>query len=91
MRYVILNGAAVTDRKTLYDALEAHLELPDYFGRNLDALHDVLGDLLAAQPLTLEIEGTEPLLRTLGRYGEAFLHMLDDTAKENKSLRLTFR
>ncbi|MBQ2545097.1 MAG: barstar family protein [Clostridia bacterium] len=91
MRYVILNGAAVTDRKTLYDALEAHLELPDYFGRNLDALHDVLGDLLAAQPLTLEIEGTETLLRTLGRYGEAFLHMLDDTAKENKSLRLTFR
>lgn len=91
MRYVILNGAAVTDRKTLYDALEAHLELTDYFGRNLDALHDVLGDLLAAQPLTLEIEGTETLLRTLGRYGEAFLHMLDDTAKENKSLRLTFR
>ena len=91
MRYVILNGAAITDRKTFYDALEAHLELPDYFGRNLDALHDVLGDLLAAQPRTLEIVGTETLLRSLGRYGEAFLHMLDDTAKESGRLTLAFR
>ena len=67
MRYVILNGSAITDRKTLYDALEAHLELPDYFGRNLDALDDVLYDLLLAQPMTIEIEETETLLRSLGR------------------------
>ena len=42
MRYVILNGAAVKSRGELYDALERYMDLPDYFGRNLDALHDVL-------------------------------------------------
>ena len=91
MRYVILNGAAITDRQSLYDALEVHLELPVYFGRNLDALHDVLGDLLAAQPLTLELEGTESMLRSLGRYGEAFLRVLNDAARESGRLTLAFR
>ncbi|MBO6052203.1 MAG: barstar family protein [Clostridia bacterium] len=91
MRYVILNGSAITDRKTLYDALEAHLDLPDYFGRNLDALDDVLYDLLLAQPMTIEIEETETLLRSLGRYGETFLRVLDRLAKENGRLTLAFR
>jgi RNAse (barnase) inhibitor barstar len=91
MRYVILNGSAITDRKSLYDALEAHLDLPDYFGRNLDALDDALYDLLLAQPMTIEIEGTETLLHSLGRYGETFLRVLDRLAKENGRLTLAFR
>ena len=28
----------------LHDALAAQLSLPDYYGRNLDALHDILSE-----------------------------------------------
>jgi len=91
MRYVILNGAAIGDRSALYDALEAHLDLPDYFGRNLDALHDVLGDLLAGGQMTFEVRDADELLRTLGRYGEAFLHVLKDTAREDERLILKLK
>ena len=90
-RVFTIDLAGVRSAAKLHDALAAALPLPAHYGRNLDALHDVLGDLLAAQPLTLEIVGTETLLRSLGRYGEAFLHMLDDTAKESGRLTLAFR
>ena len=32
-------------RADLYDLLEQELPLPDYFGRNLDALYDVLSEI----------------------------------------------
>lgn len=38
-------SAPATTTTEFYDALAAALHLPDYFGRNLDALWDVLTDL----------------------------------------------
>ena len=34
------------DRESAYDAFEAALDLPDWFGRNLDALYDCLLDIV---------------------------------------------
>ena len=92
MRYVILNGAAVKSRGELYDALEAHLGLPDYFGRNLDALHDVLlHEILPAGPLTLEIEDFGALRANLGEYAVGLRHMLADAARDDRKLTVVLR
>lgn len=40
-----LDGAAINKRDELFDALEKALELPEWFGRNWDALSDALRDL----------------------------------------------
>ncbi len=92
MRYVILTGAAVETRRDLYDALEAHMELPDYFGRNLDALHDVLlHEILPAGPLTFEIEDYDALHDHLGEYATGLCHMLRDVQREDDRLTVVLR
>ena len=42
MRRVILDGAACAEPAAAMAALEKALALPDWWGRNLDALHDCL-------------------------------------------------
>ena len=39
---VLLEGAVMTDRVQVHNHLVERLELPTYYGRNLDALYDVL-------------------------------------------------
>ena len=82
MRYVVLNGDAITSKDGLYDALEEHFELPDYFSRNLDSLNDCL----AGQELTVEIGNSEKLKENLGGYGEKFLRMMRDLDKRNPTV-----
>ena len=92
MRYVILDGAAVGSRKELYDALEAHMDLPPYFGRNLDALHDVLlHEILPAGPLTLEIADFDALRANLGEYAVGLRHMLRDVEREDGKFTLVLK
>ncbi|MFD2765380.1 barstar family protein [Micromonospora eburnea] len=59
---VVLAGTAARTRAGLFDALAAALALPDYFGRNWDALADVLADRLDAGPLTLVVSDAAELL-----------------------------
>jgi ribonuclease inhibitor len=42
MRRCTLNGSAIGSLDDLYDQLSSRLSLPEHFGRNLDALWDVL-------------------------------------------------
>ena len=69
MRYVILNCSRITNRRELYDAVAEHLPIPEYFGRNLDALHEViLLDILPTGRLTLEILDYETMKSKMGGY-----------------------
>lgn len=40
-----IDGRHIQSMDDLYDQLRDALSLPDYFGRNLDALYDILSDL----------------------------------------------
>ena len=45
MKRVEIYGAQLTDKEAVHDALSAALALPEWYGRNLDALHDCLTQL----------------------------------------------
>ncbi|MFI6327444.1 barstar family protein [Micromonospora chersina] len=55
-------AADARTRAGLYEALTAALPLPAWFGRNWDALADVLADRLDAGPLTLVVRDAADLL-----------------------------
>ena len=49
MRECVIHGDLISGWDPLYDQLSRNLNLPEWFGRNLDALFDCLTDLEDAQ------------------------------------------
>ena len=47
MDTIIIDGAAMTTRDAAHSHLALRLGLPDYYGRNLDALYDCLTERTA--------------------------------------------
>ncbi len=85
MKEYIIDCALMTDRESFHDYLAQALQLPDYYGRNLDALHDCLGELTPCQVTLRNL----PALAALGEYGETFRAMLLDISLETGDFELT--
>ena len=79
MRCVIIDCSNIDTREALYDAIARNLKTPAYCGRNLDALHDVLDDMTAAEDVTIEWRNFTNLKVKLGGYADALADMLADT------------
>lgn len=76
MKYVKIDGNKIKNREQLHDELQRQLDLPDYYGRNLDALYDVLTSF--TQPVSFEIVNEAELKEHLGHYAKMFLGLLED-------------
>ena len=81
---MVLEGAAIENKSTLHDRLQEGLQLPAYYGRNLDALFDVLSE--RTEETELVITQWEALSLHLGHYAAALMDTLYDAAKENPKL-----
>lgn len=86
MKFVKLFLADILDKDALHDALAELLDLPDYYGRNLDALYDILTDR-GEQTFIWIYPNRETELR-LGNYVQALYDTLRDAAEENPALNL---
>ena len=76
---IILDGRTVDSRETLHQRLTELLQLPAWYGRNLDALHDCLTEL--REPVTLRVIHAHALRETLGGYASGFGPVLDDSER----------
>lgn len=79
--YLIIDGTVIQDREALHDLLSRELQLPEWYGRNLDALQDCLTD--RRQPVDIILLHQETLMENLGMYGAMFRKVLLDAAREN--------
>lgn len=79
MKY-FLDLSDVTDRDELYDAIEDQLPVPNYFGRNLDALYDDLSEVI--DDCTLIIKNFEEFAEKDPLYFKKFKHTLKDLMVE---------
>lgn len=86
---IVLEGAAMTDRMAVHNHLVERLDLPTYYGRNLDALYDVLMELGGETEIILRDPGA--VAEQLGRYGEALLDTLREAAESNPNLTVTLK
>ena len=82
MKTYVIDGLTIENPEQLHDALQKALPLPDYYGRNLDALHDVLTEW--REDFTLRIDDCDSMLSALETYGVYFMRMLNDAAGENE-------
>lgn len=72
--------SGVNDREALHRRLEQALQLPAWYGRNLDALYDVLTD--APLPLHVRFTDWEELQEGDPVYFNRFRSVLSDAAKD---------
>ncbi|MCR4723013.1 MAG: barstar family protein [Eubacteriales bacterium] len=67
MEIIILNANKMTDRSAAYSYLKSVMRLPEYFGENLDALADCLGEMPRGSVIILI--DSQALAENLGDYG----------------------
>lgn len=82
----LIDFSNVNNRETLHEYLKENLELPEYYGKNLDALSDCLTQM---SETTITFRNLSSL-KCLGEYGYSLLEVLEDSAKENPKLTLLF-
>ena len=80
---IVLDALYMTDRETAHEYLAEMLALPDYYGKNLDALWDLLCE--PCEPFTVTLLHSKALPQQLGGYGEAMLDVFRDASEENGS------
>ena len=83
----ILNGSAIDTKEALHSELIRALPLPEWYGKNLDALYDCLTDL--SDPTEILLLHAEAMERALGDYALRFELVLRDAAEENRRLTVT--
>ena len=81
---VLIDGAAIETREQLHDALARQLALPEYYGRNLDALFDCLTEL--REDAELRLVRRDELFAHLGVYADVLQNVLRDACEENPHL-----
>ena len=82
MKYITLDCTLMTGPDEVHDLFAKELEFPDYYGRNLDALYD----MLSRYP---ELELTLANASAIGkmfRYGDNLLLAIQDAEKDNPQL-----
>ena len=76
MKAIILDFHDFKDPQEVHGYLAKRLSFPDYYGRNLDALHDCLTDLSEDCCVTVVCDGKD--------FEEGFLTVFSDAAEENR-------
>ena len=84
---VQLDGRQMTDRETAHTYLAEQLQFPSYYGRNLDALYDLLTE--RGEPLEILFTHTEQMKEQMGSYGSTLLHTMMEAENDNLALTVT--
>lgn len=88
MENILLDGRDFVDKAMAHTILKDKLELPDYYGRNLDALWDSLSTNFSKKVITIQ----DPVLieKNLGRYGKALLRLFDELNETNDAITIVY-
>ena len=81
MKQIVLDGNILADAAKVHNYLMEMLEFPEYYGKNLDALHDCLTDLE-----NVEITITTP--EEDGAIFQRILRVFKAADRENETLYL---
>ena len=89
MNKVRIDLSQVTTKEELHALLKDSLSFPDYYGGNLDALHDCLTDI--AEPTEVTFIAYKAAKKALEADFYAFRNVVEDSAAENENLLVKWR
>ncbi len=83
MNFIIIDGREMTDRQTAHIYLQKTLKLPEYYGKNLDALYDCLCEMSGVQIIITYVAEMQTNLR---RLADGFLNTFEAAAEKNHKI-----
>ncbi|ETK30064.1 ribonuclease inhibitor-like protein [Paenibacillus larvae subsp. larvae DSM 25719] len=87
MREIILDGKKIESPEHLHTTLQEALDLPGYYGHNLDALWDSLTGLIE-MPLIIRWVHFQESEEKLGEYSRLLLELFRDAEREVDGFQL---
>lgn len=72
---IILDGMWITTKEELWNMVRDKLPVPEYFGNNLDALADLMGE---PRDWEVIVSQQEQFVEHLGEYGKIFLRIISE-------------
>ena len=88
MNRIILNGRRMITRDVTHAYLKRKFNFPDYYGRNLDALWDLLSTI--AKETEIIVVNAHCTPEKLGKYGHSLLKVFEDLNEESGRVKVTF-
>jgi len=82
-----LNGSAIRSLDDLYDRISTLIDLPEHFGRNLDALWDVLSTDIEG-PFEIIWKHAENSKKFMGKDFDRAVKLLQELEKERDDFKL---
>ena len=82
MKHYVIDCTEMTGREAVHRCLKRTLELPEYYGCNLDALYDCLTEMPECSVTLISSDA----LGALGQYGKALLSVFSDAARANPNI-----
>ena len=86
---IVLDAKRFKGRSRAHAYLKEALQLPDYYGKNLDALYDCLGDI--GEETVIVVPEVIQKKEYLGEYGKTMLRVFKDAAEQNEMLKVVVK
>lgn len=86
MKIVLLDGNKIKSQKKLHAEFKKSLNLPEWYGENLDALYDVL--TWNTDEIGVIAVNTDMIKEKLGKFWDDFLYLLNDVKNERDNFYL---
>ena len=87
MTIVLLDGEKIKSKDDVHKAFAQKLSFPEYYGNNLDALHDVLTE--TDFELGIIVVNTTKLSNNLEKWLRKLITMFEETERESKKVHLS--
>lgn len=83
-----IDGNSIKNRDDLHRAFSEALIFPEYYGNNLDALHDCLTSLFEETEIC--ISNRDMLKENLGDYAKRFEKCIEESSEENPRIKVVY-
>lgn len=81
MKTIIIDGNEIISMSDIHSIFAEELDFPEWYGKNLDALYDCLGDV--TEEVEIIFENTDELEENIGISFKKLIRLLEDVSSEN--------
>lgn len=85
MTVIVIDARRMKTKEAAHEYLSRKPGFPPEYGKNLDALFDVLTSLAGC---VIRIRYPKSIQKNLGEYGARLLQVMDDAAKQNENIKI---